>query len=251
MQWNSSLYQAKHDFVFKYGEGVIELLQPQPGERILDVGCGTGDLTAHIAQSGARVVGLDSSPDMIAAARARFAESDIEFVMADAADFEFDEPFDAIFSNAALHWVKDMEGAVACMARALKPGGRFVVELGGRGNIAKLTAAIDAALFAATGAHAEHGRYYPALGEYSALLEKHGVEVLGAWLFDRPTPLTDGEQGLRHWIEQFEQAVLKNCTQAQRDAIVAATEDALRAEFFIEGRWVTDYRRLRIEGRKV
>lgn len=171
MQWDASLYQARHDFVFRYGEDVIELLQPRAGERILDVGCGTGELTARIAASGAQVVGLDSSPEMIAAARGRFSDA-ARFVVADAADFAFDAPFDAIFSNAALHWVKDMEGAVVCMARALQPGGRFVVEMGGRGNIARLTAAIDGAVLAVTGAHAEHGRHYPAIGEYAALLEK-------------------------------------------------------------------------------
>lgn len=249
MQWDSSLYQTKHDFVFKYGAGVVELLEPRAGERILDVGCGTGELTARIAESGAHVVGIDSSPDMIAAAQQRFPG--VEFVVADAANFAFDEPFDAIFSNAALHWVADREGAVVCMARALKPGGRFVVEMGGRGNIAQLTAAIDAAVFAATGAHAEHGRYYPAVGEYSALLEKHGVEVLTAWLFDRPTDLADGEAGLRNWIAQFEREVLKDCTAAQRAAIDAAVEDALRDRLFIDGHWVADYRRLRIKGRKI
>jgi len=249
MQWDSSLYQTRHDFVFKYGEGVLELLEPQNGERVLDVGCGTGELTARIAAAGARAVGLDSSPDMIAAARKRFA--DIEFVHADAADFAFDESFDAIFSNAALHWVKDREGAVACMARALKPGGRFVVEMGGRGNIAQLTAAIDAAVLAITGAHAEHGRYYPALGEYSALLEKYGVEVTGAWLFDRPTQLAEGSLGLRNWIAQFEREVLKDCTEAQRAAIDAAVEDALRDTLFSDGHWFADYRRLRIVARKI
>lgn len=261
MQWDSSLYQTRHDFVFKYGEGVLELLEPRAGERVLDVGCGTGELTARIAESGARVVGLDSSPDMIAAARARSCnrernkdcdkETGIEFVQADAANFAFDEPFDAIFSNAALHWVKDMEGAVICMARALKPGGRFVVEMGGRGNIAQLTAAIDAAVLAVTGTHAAHGRYYPALGEYSALLEKYGVEVTAAWLFDRPTQLAEGPLGLRNWIAQFEREVLRDCTEAQRVAIIAAVEDALRDRFFIEGHWFADYRRLRIVARKI
>jgi trans-aconitate methyltransferase len=252
MQWDSSLYQAKHDFVFKYGEDLIGLLEPRAGERILDVGCGTGELTARIAASGARATGLDSSVDMIAAARSRFADKApaLEFVVADAADFLFPEPFDAIFSNAALHWVEDVEGAVVCMARALKQGGRFVVEMGGRGNIAKLTSAIDAAMFAVTGTKAVHGRYYPAVGEYSSLLEKHGVEVESAWLFDRPTPLADGEHGLRNWILQFEQAVLKDCTDAQRTAIIAATEDALLDELFSDGRWVADYRRLRIVARK-
>ncbi|MGH6628953.1 MAG: class I SAM-dependent methyltransferase [Burkholderiales bacterium] len=130
MQWDSSLYDDKHSFVTKYGEGVLELLAPQPGERILDVGCGTGHLTQLIAGAGAQVTGMDNSAEMIATARA--GHPDLRFVVGDAADFFFDEPFDAVFSNAALHWVHRAEEAVICMSRALKPGGRFVVEFGGK-----------------------------------------------------------------------------------------------------------------------
>ncbi|MET0377810.1 MAG: class I SAM-dependent methyltransferase, partial [Spongiibacteraceae bacterium] len=120
MLWNSDLYKDKHAFVFKYGEDVLQWLAPQPGERILDVGCGTGDLTQLIANTGAKPVGIDNSAEMIASAAARFPG--VEFKVADAADFYFDEQFDAIFSNAALHWVRDAEGAVICMSRVLKPG---------------------------------------------------------------------------------------------------------------------------------
>jgi trans-aconitate methyltransferase len=113
MKWDSSLYDQKHSFVFKYGEEVLALLNPQRGERILDVGCGTGHLTKLIVEAGAEVVGIDSSPEMIEAARA--ACPDINFVVADAANFSFTEPFDAVFSNAALHWVTEAEQAVVCI----------------------------------------------------------------------------------------------------------------------------------------
>lgn len=139
MKWDSELYNQKHAFVFKYGEDLLALLDARPGERILDVGCGAGQLTAMIAASGADVTGMDSSPEMIATARAAYPE--ISFVIADASDFSFAEAakvYDAIFSNAALHWVERAEDAIVCMSKALKPGGRFVVEFGGKGNIANI-----------------------------------------------------------------------------------------------------------------
>jgi trans-aconitate 2-methyltransferase len=244
MQWDSALYQDKHAFVFNYGEEVLKLLAPQPGERILDVGCGTGHLTQLIAQAGAEAVGIDRSPEMIASASAAYPG--VEFQVADAADFRFDEPFDAIFSNAALHWVRDAEAAVGCMSRALRSGGRFVVELGGKGNIAQLTAGIAAAVREVAGVDPDHGRHYPSIAEYAARLERHDIVVTGAWLFERPTVLTDGERGLRLWIEQFEQAVLQDFTVAQREAIIGLAEAKLRDRLFQAGRWVADYRRLRL-----
>jgi trans-aconitate methyltransferase len=249
MQWNAALYQSNHAFVFQYGEGVVELLAPQRGERILDIGCGTAELTARIAEAGAEVVGLDSSPEMIAAARQRFPR--LEFTVADAADFSFAALFDAVFSNAALHWVKDTEGAVICMARSLKPSGRLVIEMGGRGNIAQLTDAIGAAVLAVTGITAEHGRHYPSISEYTGLLEKHGFEIDSAQLFARPTRLAGGEAGLRNWIDQFEQAVLKDFSAEQRTAIVALAEQRLREKLFIDGHWLADYKRLRIVAHKI
>src|SRR6218665_2447447 len=189
MQWNADLYKDKHAFVFQYGEDVLKLLDPQPGERILDVGCGTGDLTQLIAQAGAKPVGIDNSAAMIETASARFPG--VEFKLADAADFHFEESFDAIFSNAALHWVRNMESAVICMTRALRHGGRFVVEMGGKGNIAHLTAGIAEAVREVAYVEPDHGRHYPSIAEYSTLLEKHGMTVSAAWLFERPTVLAD------------------------------------------------------------
>lgn len=249
MQWDSDLYKDKHAFVFKYGEDVLQLLDPQPGERILDVGCGTGDLTQLIAEAGARPVGIDSSAAMIGTASARFPG--VEFKVADAADFYFENAFDAIFSNAALHWVRDAEGAVICMSRVLKPGGRFVVEMGGKGNIAHLTAGIADAVREIACVEPDQGRHYPSISEYTSLLEHHGMVVSAAWLFERPTVLSDGERGLRNWINQFEQAVFKDFSEDQREAIIRLAEVKLRDQLFDDGYWVADYKRLRIVAHKI
>jgi trans-aconitate 2-methyltransferase len=143
-KWDTSLYDQKHAFVFKYGEELIGVLDPQRGERILDVGCGTGHLTSRISDRGAYVRGIDNSVEMIESARAAYPQ--IDFRVADAADFAFPEPFDGVFSNAALHWVKRSEDAVICMSRVLRPGGRFVVEFGGFGNVRRIYTAIEAAV---------------------------------------------------------------------------------------------------------
>lgn len=144
--WDAHLYQDKHAFVWKMGVPLLELLNPQAGERILDVGCGTGQLTAQIAQTGASVVGLDLDEAMLLQARSNYPH--LEFVQGNAASFRFAEPFDAVFSNAALHWVLDAEGAVRSMAAALKPGGRLVAELGGQGNVQHILEAASFALVA-------------------------------------------------------------------------------------------------------
>lgn len=140
MKWNSELYSHKHAFVYQYGEGLVDLLNPQPGERILDLGCGSGELTQRIAERGASVIGIDASATMLETAKNQFPA--LELYPMDATQFEFAEPFDAIFSNAVLHWVTDYEAAVGRMAAALKPGGRLVVEFGGKGNVATIIQAV-------------------------------------------------------------------------------------------------------------
>jgi trans-aconitate methyltransferase len=249
MKWNAQKYDEKHAFVTQYGAGVLPLLNAQSGERILDVGCGTGHLTAQIADSGAQVVGMDASPEMIAAAQK--AHPHLKFIVADAANFSFEtldenESFDAIFSNAALHWIVRMEEAVVCMAGVLRRGGRFVVEFGGKGNIEKITRAFENAAREVSGAQVEHGRIYPSIAEYSHLLEKHGFLTRHAELFDRPTKLEDGENGLRNWLLQFNRAVLAQIPEAKREAVISRTENLLREDLFREGNWFADYRRLRI-----
>ena len=124
--WDPGLYDGKHAFVWQYGASLVELLQPQPGERVLDLGCGTGHLTARIAAAGAAVVGIDSDPAMIDQARRGYP--DLHFEQQDARSFSFAEPFDAVFSNAVLHWIREPEAVIACVRRALKPGGRFYLQ---------------------------------------------------------------------------------------------------------------------------
>ena len=138
--WDAKQYQQRHSYVFEYGQAVLDLLAAQPGERILDLGCGSGQLTAAIAGAGASVLGLDSSPEMLAEARVQYP--DIEFRLGDAAEFTLESPMDAVFSNAVLHWVKNADGAAGSISRALKPGGRFVAEFGGHGNVQSILGAL-------------------------------------------------------------------------------------------------------------
>jgi trans-aconitate methyltransferase len=242
--WNASLYDQKHAFVFEYGKGFIPLLDPQPRESILDLGCGTGHLTKTIAESGAHVIGIDSSPQMIETARATYPE--LEFLIADARDFSFNDPFDAIFSNATLHWVRPPESAVRCISASLKTGGRFVAEFGGKGNVSTIITAVQQALRELMHTEVDFAWYYPSIGEYASLLEQHGLAVKSAMLFERPTPLEDGEMGLRNWIRMFGGRVFQSIPEAVKQQILERTEEIARPNLFRDNQWVADYVRLRI-----
>ena len=232
--------------MWRYGAEVIELLAPQKGERILDLGCGTGHLTHRIAESGATVIGIDRSPTMLAEARKNYP--DLQFVAADARSFAFARPFDAVFSNATLHWILEAERVVECVAASLRTGGRFVLELGGRGNIAQFRAAVHEALNRLGYPEGKdwNPKFFPTVGEYSTLLEKHGLLVRSARLFDRPTPLEGGEDGLRAWLEMFEGVTLSRIATEHRAALVEMVEARLRPKLFRDGQWTADYVRLRI-----
>jgi trans-aconitate methyltransferase len=246
--WDANLYERSHSFVWKHGAALLDLLAPQPGERILDLGCGTGHLTAQIAAAGASVVGIDSSPTMIEQARREYPL--LHFEVADARSFAFAEPFDAVFSNAALHWVKPPEPVIACVRRALKPGGRFVAEFGGKGNVRAIAAALAEAARALGVTGPEDWWYFPSIGEYASLLERDGLEVGQAALFDRPTAL-EGEQGMRRWVEMFGSAWLNAVPAARRDDFLRAVEERLRPALCRDGTWHADYRRLRVVARRV
>lgn len=242
--WNPALYDQKHAFVFEYGENLISLLDPQPGESILDLGCGTGHLTKTIAGSGAHVVGIDNSPDMVEAARKNYPH--INFVVADARDFSFPTPFDALFSNATLHWVTEPERAVNCIAASLKPGGRFVAEFGGKRNVAQITTAIQQSIWELMRIKVDYPLYFPSIGEYATLLEKHNLAVHTALLFERPTKLEEGEKGLGNWITMFAGSMFNNLPAGIKQQVLERTEEKLRAPLFKDGHWFADYRRLRI-----
>ena len=239
--WDPALYDARHSFVYKVAADMLDLLAPQKGEKIVDLGCGTGALTAQIAERGATVIGLDASEEMIRAARAAFPA--IDFRVADARRFSIGEPQDAVFSNAVLHWVHPPEAAVQTIAAALRPGGRFVAEFGGKGCVARLIRATNQAL---PGAAVQQQWFFPSVGEYAPLLEAHGFEVRSALLFDRPTPLDEGEQGLRNWLRMFAGAYFTALGEAEREAAFCHIEQQLRGDLWQEGKWIADYRRIRL-----
>ncbi|MCK5677882.1 MAG: class I SAM-dependent methyltransferase, partial [Flavobacteriaceae bacterium] len=175
--WKVNLYNKKHAFVYQYGEELIQFLNPKPDEFILDLGCGSGQLTNEISKSGANVIGIDNSKKMINDAQTKYP--DLKFLVKDAANFQLNKLYDAIFSNAVLHWVTDSENAIISMNNNLKNGGRVVVEFGGKGNVKTIIESIKKALL-------ERGYvkntniknwFFPSISEYTSLLEKNGFEV--------------------------------------------------------------------------
>ncbi|MBE8967964.1 methyltransferase domain-containing protein [Nostocales cyanobacterium LEGE 12452] len=249
--WDTSLYEDKHAFVWQYGEDLLKLLNPQPGESILDLGCGTGQLTEKIAQAGADVWGIDSAPAMIEKARENYP--DIRFDVANAANFQVDKPFDAVFSNAVLHWVKEADSAIASIHQSLKPGGRFVAEFGGKGNVLAIVTALYSALesIGIPQAQVENPWYYPSIGEYASLLENQGFDIIYAILFPRPTPLAEGETGIANWIKMFASPFLAGLSPEQQIQIIPVVEEYLKPTLYQQGTWTADYRRIRIVAVKV
>jgi trans-aconitate methyltransferase len=169
---------------------------------------------------------------------------DLRFEVADARDFAFEAPFDAIFSNAVLHWVQDQDALLECVSDALVPGGRFVAECGGTGNVAAIVDAVTAEVNE-RGYQVENPWYFPSVGEYSTKLESHGFEVRYARLFDRPTKLENGEDGLEGWVEMFGDSLLAHLSEDEQAAVIEAVEARLRDDLFQDGDWYADYRRLR------
>lgn len=242
-RWDTDDYDDGHSFVFEYGEDVVGLLEPGAEERILDLGCGTGHLSARIAESGADVVGLDSSEEMVEQARETYPTC--EFVHADARSLSFEEPFDAVFSNAALHWISDQAAVLESVSDVLASDGRFVAELGGVGNVAAIVDAVRQ-VAADRGYDVTSPWYFPTIGEYATRLESHGLETQYATLFDRPTELEDSSDGLRNWLGMFGDSLLAPVPEEERSDVIAAVEDSLRADYYRDGAWIADYRRLRV-----
>ena len=238
--WNAGLYEGEHSFIWKYGAALLPLLDAKPGERVLDLGCGTGQLTAEIAAAGADTLGIDSSPEMIGQARQNYPK--LKFQLADARTFVAPYPFDAAFSNAALHWIPDARTVVRAVFQALKPGGRFVAEFGGKGNTRQVMTALEEA----GAADPLATFYYPSIGEYTALLESVGFEVRFATLFDRPTELDDPARGLEQWLRMFLQKALDSVPGGRINEAISGIEARLRPTLFYDGKWHIDYRRLRI-----
>lgn len=244
--WDPQAYGREGAFVHKLAGGVVEWLAPQSGEHILDLGCGDGQLTARLAAAGAQMTGVDASPAMVEAAKSRGIAA--EQAPAEKLPFAANS-FDAVFSNAALHWVRGQDQMMSEVRRVLKHGGRFVAEMGGHGNIAAIRVAFMTVLARHGYGDREDGvNYYPTPEAYRTRLEKHGFTVERIELIPRPTPLAEG--GMAAWLCTFHRGVLDGLPADLRNKVVTETcallEPALKDE---AGNWVADYVRLRFIAR--
>ena len=245
-QWDVELYESKHSFVSNLAIDLLELLNPQIGEKILDLGCGTGHLTYKITTRGAKVIGIDNAPSMIEEAHRCYP--DIKFLVGDGVKIELKETFDAVFSNAALHWIKEPKKVIHNIWRVLKPGGRFVTEFGGKGNIETIINGIYEALDVAGYSSNKQLNpwYFPTVGEYATLLESEGFLLTFARLLHRPTKLEDGEYALRHWIKMFATCFFEGIPEKKQNIIIDDIENRLRPNLYKKGKWIADYKRIRI-----
>ena len=249
-KWKPELYNEKHSFVYNYGENLIQLLDPKENERILDLGCGSGQLTFQIDEIAKKTIGIDKSSAMISDARSKFPN--ITFEVADASNFSFAKKFDSIFSNAALHWVKDYKKAIKCMYENLIPEGKIVVEFGGKGNVQTIVNQLRKSLKAK--GYTEQSNldlwYFPSIGEYSTELESAGFRVVFAEHYDRPTELADENSGIKDWISMFGESFFDGVTENDIEEIKNEVQDKVKEKCLIGGKWFADYKRIRVVAKK-
>ena len=239
-RWTASDYAANGRFVQDLAGDVLAMLAARPGERILDLGCGDGRLTTEIAATGADVLGVDLSDDLLAVAAAR----GLRVQRADGHQLTFDREFDAVFSNAALHWMRAPELVTAGVARALKPGGRFVGEMGGHGNVAAIATAMRAVSGERGGDPARVAPwFFPTPDEYGRLLKGAGFRIEGIALVPRPTPLETGMEG---WLTTFGRSFFEQFSESERNAVLDDVLELLRPSLCdSDGQWTADHIRLR------
>ena len=239
--WDAKGYALNARFVSDLSGDVVAWLDPKPGMRILDVGCGDGAVTEKLAAAGCQVVGIDTSPSMIQSAQIR----KLDARLGDVLTMTFDAEFDAVFSNAVLHWVREPETAARAMRKALKPSGRFAAEFGGHGNVAAVATALRAAAKLHGGdAGLAAPWFYPTPDEYSATLTTAGFKVERVGLFPRPTPLPTGVEG---WLETMRKPFFDQFPGTKRAEVLADVIELLRPSLCdTQGKWTADYVRLRV-----
>jgi SAM-dependent methyltransferase len=243
--WDPERYARNARFVADLGAPVVDLLAPQAGERILDLGCGDGVLTAKLAAMGCAVIGVDASSPQIEAAR----KLGVDARVMDGENLAFDNEFDAVFSNAALHWMRDPDGVIAGVRRALRPQGRFVAEFGGHGCVAKIKKALVEALNRRNiNGEAAIPWFFPTVEDYSQRLTKAGFTINYIALIPRPTPLPGD---VTAWLETFAESFTNSLPPADRPAYIAEVQETLRPQLCnAEGQWTADYVRLRFSAKK-
>lgn len=247
--WNAKLYDNKHFFVSNYGNSLIELLAPRKGEKVLDLGCGTGDLANTLYENGVEIIGVDKSENMVEQAIRKYPH--IEFLVQDATELNYHSEFNAVFSNATLHWVQPAIQALHGIYHSLKKGGRFVAEFGGKGNVQTITDEIIHQIKEA-GFYFQKEQFpwfYPSIAEYSTLMEEAGFRVAFAQHYDRPTQL-DGNNGLKKWIEMFGNHMFNDIPRHKKNEIITKVENNLKEVLYEDGNWIADYKRIRVIGVK-
>lgn len=241
-------YKERFSFVPKYGEDVMGLLTVKPGARVVDLGCGGGALTAKLASRGYDVLGVDGSGEMIALAKAE--HPDMTFIHAQAQEFALEQSADAIFSNAVFHWIdaSEQDALIANVARNLAPGGELVCEFGGYGCAEAVHSTLEKC-FEKRGMRYERAFYFPTVGQYAPVLERHGLIVEYATLFDRPTP-QQSQDGLTDWINMFNKRPFEGVAEDVKRDILREANEILRPVLYVDGTWVIDYVRIRFRCRK-
>ena len=242
--WDTKLYNTTSSFVTTYGEDIVKLLDPQKHECILDLGCGTGRLTDLISQQSKQVIGVDTAANMIQTAKESYPN--IDFKVCDAQDTiqVEDSSCDSVFSNAALHWMIDADSVVKNVYKALKTNGRFVFEMGGKGNISNLLDSIYKVSNNYGITDYQLRNFYPSISEYATILENNGFTVSYAQIIERPTHL-EGDNGVKDWVESFRVNILLDLGD-KKDSFLSDIQDVAQDKLLKDGKWYADYVRLRM-----
>ena len=242
MKWNSLLYDSKHDFVSEYGEDLLEFIPKNNEQTILDLGCGTGTLTVRLSDLCNKVIGIDSSQNMIDKAKEQFGN--IEFMLCDAIALPFEKEFDVVFSNAVFHWIDDHDLLLKNIHKVLNDKGILVCEFGAHGNIATIENAFIKAC-KEIGYDYKSKFNFPTTECFGNLLVKNGFEIDRVYDYDRPTPLKDNENGLANWMKQFFASELEIMPEDIKTTVIKKVEELTRETLWNGYEWVADYRRLR------
>lgn len=240
--WNAALYDNKHDFVSEYGKGLLEFVPKNKNQRILDLGCGTGTLTAQLSNLADTIIGVDSSVNMIEKAKEQY--TDIQFMVCDALALPFEKQFDVVFSNAVFHWIGDHNALLKQVYKVLKPNGLLVCEFGANGNVVTIENAF-------MNACQDFGYKYtskfnfPTVDTFSDLLKKNNFMIDKIYDYNRSTPLRDNKRGLANWMKQFFASDLELMSGKIQDEIIKKVEDLTKEHLWNGAEWSADYRRLR------